>query len=434
MLPVDQVIPFVRNSDPLVQDLALSCLQWVRWPERLTGDFVLDAVEAGHGRLRSRLSDFTPSARVLDYAIESLKGESDDSEMFWPHGVIARAPDSLFTGQVIESVRRLNIDVSWVGRQTQARLDLLTQPTETIRTRLLQACAEADEQGLAMSEQHEIAALVDRLVYRGDSVEWANSHLREVLGSNGWAEIWLFSLLTKARDRSVLNIGFDRFTTVHPADNESLANELSFLIRELCTADELPRVASLWEEVDEGHRSYLIDSVGKLRIPEAEPLLLRLAKESQDATLKTFGAVGLCEMLCTGEDSREFIRDLVDNELFDIAHVDLEELAIPLGIIAGRPFPEEARWRERIANPAERNAARRNLFKIHYGGEEDLQEMIERLRLAAQMKKPVRYEDVAPPDPGAIEPLSKARTVGRNDPCPCGSGKKYKKCCLGRES
>lgn len=23
--------------------------------------------------------------------------------------------------------------------------------------------------------------------------------------------------------------------------------------------------------------------------------------------------------------------------------------------------------------------------------------------------------------------------IGRNDACPCGSGKKYKKCCLGRE-
>ncbi|MGD2074999.1 MAG: SEC-C metal-binding domain-containing protein [Gammaproteobacteria bacterium] len=22
--------------------------------------------------------------------------------------------------------------------------------------------------------------------------------------------------------------------------------------------------------------------------------------------------------------------------------------------------------------------------------------------------------------------------MGRNDPCPCGSGKKYKKCCLAR--
>ena len=24
--------------------------------------------------------------------------------------------------------------------------------------------------------------------------------------------------------------------------------------------------------------------------------------------------------------------------------------------------------------------------------------------------------------------------VGRNDPCPCGSGKKYKRCCLGKVS
>ncbi len=26
-----------------------------------------------------------------------------------------------------------------------------------------------------------------------------------------------------------------------------------------------------------------------------------------------------------------------------------------------------------------------------------------------------------------------SRKIGRNEPCPCGSGKKYKKCCLGRE-
>jgi len=24
------------------------------------------------------------------------------------------------------------------------------------------------------------------------------------------------------------------------------------------------------------------------------------------------------------------------------------------------------------------------------------------------------------------------KKVGRNEPCPCGSGKKYKKCCLGK--
>jgi uncharacterized protein YecA (UPF0149 family) len=29
--------------------------------------------------------------------------------------------------------------------------------------------------------------------------------------------------------------------------------------------------------------------------------------------------------------------------------------------------------------------------------------------------------------------VKKAPKVGRNDPCPCGSGKKYKKCCLARD-
>ncbi|WP_094545727.1 DUF1186 domain-containing protein [Petroclostridium xylanilyticum] len=30
-------------------------------------------------------------------------------------------------------------------------------------------------------------------------------------------------------------------------------------------------------------------------------------------------------------------------------------------------------------------------------------------------------------------PFKRENYVGRNDPCPCGSGKKYKKCCLGKE-
>ena len=28
-----------------------------------------------------------------------------------------------------------------------------------------------------------------------------------------------------------------------------------------------------------------------------------------------------------------------------------------------------------------------------------------------------------------IQAATKPKKVGRNDPCPCGSGKKYKKCC-----
>src|SRR5690606_5768562 len=30
---------------------------------------------------------------------------------------------------------------------------------------------------------------------------------------------------------------------------------------------------------------------------------------------------------------------------------------------------------------------------------------------------------------GSVQPVRREAKVGRNDPCPCGSGKKYKKCC-----
>jgi len=31
------------------------------------------------------------------------------------------------------------------------------------------------------------------------------------------------------------------------------------------------------------------------------------------------------------------------------------------------------------------------------------------------------------------KPYKAPKKIGRNDPCPCGSGKKYKKCCLAHD-
>ncbi|HYA31269.1 MAG TPA: SEC-C metal-binding domain-containing protein, partial [Thermodesulfovibrionales bacterium] len=42
-------------------------------------------------------------------------------------------------------------------------------------------------------------------------------------------------------------------------------------------------------------------------------------------------------------------------------------------------------------------------------------------------KQPVRYNRGEGADTN--QPVTRGRKIGRNDPCPCGSGKKYKKCC-----
>jgi preprotein translocase subunit SecA len=60
--------------------------------------------------------------------------------------------------------------------------------------------------------------------------------------------------------------------------------------------------------------------------------------------------------------------------------------------------------------------------------------------LRVKLASPENIEDLAPKEPEMLtshsdsggnlkRPAKKAEKIGRNEPCPCGSGKKYKKCC-----
>ena len=48
-------------------------------------------------------------------------------------------------------------------------------------------------------------------------------------------------------------------------------------------------------------------------------------------------------------------------------------------------------------------------------------------RLFDRVEQPITEQ---PEEVHVVEPIRAGPRVGRNDPCPCGSGKKYKKCCL----
>jgi uncharacterized protein YecA (UPF0149 family) len=44
------------------------------------------------------------------------------------------------------------------------------------------------------------------------------------------------------------------------------------------------------------------------------------------------------------------------------------------------------------------------------------------------------YRVLTAPPPSRSKQVVKSKKIGRNDPCPCGSGKKYKKCCLNKDA
>jgi preprotein translocase subunit SecA len=68
------------------------------------------------------------------------------------------------------------------------------------------------------------------------------------------------------------------------------------------------------------------------------------------------------------------------------------------------------------------------LFKVRIGGVDLSSERAVASAPASQPRWRETHGTNGPASPG--EPRLAGAKVGRNDPCPCGSGKKYKKCCL----
>jgi preprotein translocase subunit SecA len=68
----------------------------------------------------------------------------------------------------------------------------------------------------------------------------------------------------------------------------------------------------------------------------------------------------------------------------------------------------------------------RFLYLMQPARPEEEAKQIERRQRRQQQE--LQYQ-TGPPQTEAPKPVRAGAKIGRNDPCPCGSGKKYKKCC-----
>jgi preprotein translocase subunit SecA len=68
------------------------------------------------------------------------------------------------------------------------------------------------------------------------------------------------------------------------------------------------------------------------------------------------------------------------------------------------------------------------IFWVQIAREEDLEEEVERLEEEQQKRRKMVY-NLGEAEAAQHQPVKSDKAAGRNDPCPCGSGKKYKRCC-----
>jgi len=193
--------------------------------------------------------------------------------------------------------------------------------------------------------------------------------------------------------------------TYCPANEYPEEWNLNGLANEICDLCHVPRRALFTSE-------------------EAENLNLKAVQERLFAFIDDLYGKKEAEITAAGVDMREVERVAllrsVDSHWMD--HIDaMDQLRQGIGLRAyGQKEPVAAYTQEGF-----------DMFDAMIA--EIRQETI-RFLLGAQLQPRVaQREQLAVPieaaNPEGNKPVKKGKTVGRNDPCPCGSGKKYKNCC-----
>ena len=164
--------------------------------------------------------------------------------------------------------------------------------------------------------------------------------------------------------------------------------------------------------IDKGN----LEEFKDLSVENLEDKIKELSKEKYSEKESEFGSDKFREI------ERVVLLQVVDQKWMD--HIDaMDQLRKGIGLRAvGQTDPVRAYGQEGFDMFEEMNEAiKEDTVKMLYHVLNP--ERVQRVRVAKEV-------DTVNPDTGKHKPYTrKDKKIGRNDPCPCGSGKKYKNCC-----
>jgi hypothetical protein len=289
---------------------------------------------------------------------------------------------------------------------------------------VLFALVSADEDRLPLEVVHACAGRAEAMVPLLHRHLMTDAHWNDPASSGDWwtllHALFILGLIPGEASARALLDGFRRTTC---DSNDNLADWVSGYWPALCrnkteyTTGPMMQIAED-RELDWDPRSHAVECVlasagegDSARLEEAIDWLAALcADESQDPEFRVMSAHSLLDH--PRDRHRRLLEDLVDlqdphswlGNCFDRKDID-------------RSFAkgDEPEWK-RFENPWR-----------FYDPEEIRRRQLRWLKEDREQEERCYGLDDWEP----VEPYRREHTkIGRNDPCPCGSGKKYKKCCL----
>ncbi len=318
--------------------------------------------------------------------------------------------------QAISDVQCLE---SRVVEKINKRIDLLTAGGEVCWRELEKFCVDSkDVDDLGRVDLDHAYALCEAIAREED--EYAEKVLAilgekiEVFESNPkvWMEIFAIRMAGEMRLEAATPLIIAKLKEADEND-DWLMEECETALAKIGSDATITAVADIFRQSKWHLRISASGLLKRVHSDLAVATALELLPDEKDQAVRAFLADGLISQFAF--EAIEPLRQFVRRGDYDETDADLKSGLLVATTLMGVELPEREQWKADVERERQERA-KRLLQRMKAGEARDR-------RQARQWIEPDEYIEEEPP---------RTRT-GRNDPCPCGSGKKFKKCCLKKQ-
>jgi hypothetical protein len=428
VLNPDRIKPYLTHQDKYLRDAAVEYLQdsWSRDPDLIP--MVLDACDrfglAENRRGIDACERFLWSEAALERVLELLDRTEDEGLVHRLNQLLSHAPAGLLLvrwdavvdhpavdPETVTVLERRREFADWTGERLWEELqDFARRSSESRYTN-----------GLDLRYAED---LVEALAGHGvPDDETVCRLLRELREEWGWLEIFLVDLAGARRIRQAIPDLIDKFHI----DTDYLLERSKEALARIGDPEASRRLREIYPAAEEHFKNYTSNVFGSIKHDESESAILALLESETDPTFRTFLCMGLCALF--SERGVPVVIQEIESG-YDSFLTTLEDELLPVVEVLGIELPQAPQWKAERAE-RDREIARRIAEFDGWGRRSD--EAQARGGAVAPIEPrpgPLAGSQLPEPYLPVTQPIRKTgQKVGRNDPCPCGSGKKYKKCC-----
>lgn len=239
-----------------------------------------------------------------------------------------------------------------------------------------------------------------------------------------WMEPMMARLAGQARLHSTVPLLIGK---LFEDGGDLLNEECGRALTRIGTPAVLEAVARTYPQAPRHFRIYATEPLEYIRCDLAVETCLHLLRQEKDEGMKGRLAFALLSQFAL--EGIEEARQLLIGRELDFEGKDLRSYLLETCTFVGERFPEYEEWQ--TAEKIENEKHRKRIKELEGDPQGLLLFALEKLagKKTTHVSKP---KLPAPPAPRLTLPSKPESTlkVGRNDPCPCRSGKKYKHCCM----